>query len=685
MGRCYNVGVSDIPIQIGQILCPSQESLYPFIGIKIISLRRKFIMKMRKLLAVVLAVTLAISAMAISAFADEVYEIPLYNYTTTDDYTVTYTITVPAYALYGYASQSDYLVLNLPTNLSSYVSTTVTTETEVLDHYEKVTIYGTSTIISTDAYDALTSAEQAEYTAIESTTYTFDTVINYYELNLTTDEVDALDDETKEVLKAEDGTISQVITVDRYNVLLALDAADGTTYASYYDEQTITVLAGTEITIEGYIKTVEATVVSEVSIEDYAKMTEEEQEGFEEAYVTKTTTEEDVRVPSDPDQVIDYYITVNGVTVQLQSTNTMYGASWGTNYTVDGSEYGTFSQVVEIGTFARDYTWAANSTEYNAMVPQSTLVSETTPITITAVIDYSDNPNYDPGTAESWEILSTYWPIWSSAYGYNVSIEYYDANDVLVGEVLGTGMSVTKTYGVDSTDDAVVLVYNVKTDDTEITGSTLYWDHTLANRAILLNAASTEGATAQVVMDLESTISGFAVYTLKTVAESNAYGSSSSANSDLWYSSGTGALYNSTADTYVLAGSTDTLTFDVDTSLLYNSTYGLYNGTMYLTQWVTLGTSTGDWSTYYTYTDYSSEYSLRATAVTLVVTIPSDEADDLVVDEPIEPTDTDEEDDTLDVAETDETPAETNPTTGIVLALVPMAVAAAAAVASKRR
>ncbi len=60
------------------------------------------------------------------------------------------------------------------------------------------------------------------------------------------------------------------------------------------------------------------------------------------------------------------------------------------------------------------------------------------------------------------------------------------------------------------------------------------------------------------------------------------------------------------------------------------------------------------------------------------------------IDEPKESTDTDEEPDELDVDDTTETPAEepttdSNPTTGVVLALVPMAVAAAAVVASKRR
>ncbi len=64
--------------------------------------------------------------------------------------------------------------------------------------------------------------------------------------------------------------------------------------------------------------------------------------------------------------------------------------------------------------------------------------------------------------------------------------------------------------------------------------------------------------------------------------------------------------------------------------------------------------------------------------------------EDVVIEEPIEPTDTETEDDgeeepTAEPTVETEAPAETNPTTGVALSLIPMAIAALAAVSSKRR
>ncbi len=64
--------------------------------------------------------------------------------------------------------------------------------------------------------------------------------------------------------------------------------------------------------------------------------------------------------------------------------------------------------------------------------------------------------------------------------------------------------------------------------------------------------------------------------------------------------------------------------------------------------------------------------------------------EDVVIEEPIEPTDTETEDDgeeepTAEPAVEAETPAETNPTTGVVISLIPMAIAALAVVSSKRK
>ena len=65
----------------------------------------------KKILAVVLAVMMAVSAMAVTAFADEIL---LHRITDYDLGTVTVTFDIPVYGLYGYLTAGDYMELTLP-------------------------------------------------------------------------------------------------------------------------------------------------------------------------------------------------------------------------------------------------------------------------------------------------------------------------------------------------------------------------------------------------------------------------------------------------------------------------------------------------------------------------------------------------------------------------------------------
>lgn len=81
----------------------------------------------KKILAVVLAVMMAVSAMAISAFADET--IPLYpsngNWTTTVSDGISFTLDLPYYALYGYTTNEFALEVNLPKNINNFAGATM--------------------------------------------------------------------------------------------------------------------------------------------------------------------------------------------------------------------------------------------------------------------------------------------------------------------------------------------------------------------------------------------------------------------------------------------------------------------------------------------------------------------------------------------------------------------------------
>ena len=82
---------------------------------------------------------------------------------------------------------------------------------------------------------------------------------------------------------------------------------------------------------------------------------------------------------------------------------------------------------------------------------------------------------------------------------------------------------------------------------------------------------------------------------------------------------------------------------------------------------------------------YNRGYSHLALNAYLELTLPAEEENpDVVIQDPIQAGDSDEETDGADdVTVTD--PEDTNPSTGIVLAVLPMVAAAAAIVASKRR
>lgn len=71
-------------------------------------------MNMKKVLAVVLAVIMAVSAMAITVFAEDV-KIPLHRSLSVARQDVTITLTIPVYGTYGYFTEGDYFVLDLPT------------------------------------------------------------------------------------------------------------------------------------------------------------------------------------------------------------------------------------------------------------------------------------------------------------------------------------------------------------------------------------------------------------------------------------------------------------------------------------------------------------------------------------------------------------------------------------------
>lgn len=396
---------------------------------------------------------------------------------------------------------------------------------------------------------------------------------------------------------------------------------------------------------------------------------------------------------------INYYIEVNGVRTQLKGVKADDAAA---------AEYGVFTQYVNFGALTHPYI-DNNGTDIWATIAQSGMVNDITSLKVIAEIKYAQNAweditmpvsvnpwesnqnfktNYD-GDANTEPNVLHFVEMWTAG---DDGIKTYDDNDTVV-----TG-STTYAYNMNVAKSAGANWWTPKLENfagTEVENGTpkggldLTWDHNIQNKAAILNAES-----AKVVVELDGTTNGVALYTLYTMNQDP--------NNDMW-GNGSGDLWwdyiqdawnqnhsKEIASTCIINGSTNTLEFDVPLEYLYNANYGVYNGLMKITERQTLNAfETVNGQPYYN--GAKINYVKNATEIYLLLTMPAvdDGEDNIDVENPIEPGDTpteDEEPGDIEVEEpTPEEPEDTNPDTGIVLAVLPMAIAAAAVVVSKRR
>ena len=265
----------------------------------------------------------------------------------------------------------------------------------------------------------------------------------------------------------------------------------------------------------------------------------------------------------------------------------------------------------------------------------------------------------------------------------------------------------------------------------------LTWDHNLANRATILGA---EADYAELVVELDKPLNGIATYTLYARSRDNGI---YLLNNDLWWAYDDSRVL---VDSQPINGKVDELRFKVPLDLLYDSvgygtyndefvifeTVGLFNST-FMDSYFTTTTSSGSaaflsWNVnskmdpysgkaWLNYNDEPVNYAAGGTAfpdkidtdkdgvgdlknpnidaavwankvyLEFPTTEDSEPANDDEVKTPTEAADGANDPDSGDdmsAGETDNTPAEKNPETGIALAIVPMLVAAAAAVVSKK-
>ena len=401
------------------------------------------------------------------------------------------------------------------------------------------------------------------------------------------------------------------------------------------------------------------------------------------------------------DAKITWYIEVNGTRTQLQGIDAGTGAIDPTsNNYADQQGVKYFRQYVNFGAFNRPY-YNFNGTDYWATIAQSQMVGDIGSMKLVAEMTYEGQLAGDNSmpTGQDWREAGfktnnydMYVQLWTAGAdgvkGYGAAGQ--DDKDVTGSNIAAAFMTVAKSEKQNTDTRNVEFVNATEGEggwsDLKL-GNAFVWDHTLQNRAAVLGAES-----AKVIVTLDKTINGIALYTMRTADQPiGSYDTSTGGDNmgnpwpgyDQWYNPATVDV----ASTCFVNGETSQLVFDLPMDYLYDTTYGVYNGGIWITdriqvdqfQWVN-----NDW--YYNgkpivFTDY-------ATDIYIELTMPgTDDGDDTIdVDDPVEPgdvvTEPDGADDDIEVTDPGE---DTNPPTGIVLAVLPMAIAAAAVVVSKRR
>ncbi|MCD8107682.1 MAG: hypothetical protein LUE20_06950 [Oscillospiraceae bacterium] len=197
-------------------------------------------------------------------------------------------------------------------------------------------------------------------------------------------------------------------------------------------------------------------------------------------------------------------------------------------------------------------------------------------------------------------------------------------------------------------------------------GSSNGWGQLDLGDTALIDALSTEGALLVITRDGVSDTVHNGSETYEKFGLVNSWWSGD------WIALGTAGHTSATED-----GVIDCISDD--------GTTAVYDGATVYAEWVSRGMNAGGTALLIS----NTSNTLHISNVTVYVPVGTIVAEDVDVEEPVESTDTETEEDgddlTVDDIDEVETPAETNPTTGVALALVPMAIAGLAVVSSKRR
>lgn len=558
-------------------------------------------MNMKKVLAAVLAVMLAISAMAITAFAEE-YVITLSADKTTSNGAAYSTVefTVPVYAKWGYATEDLTLTFTLPTDNDATYAVVAGGETYLLGSANNDGVY----------------------------------VVNF-------------------------GT--QTHSWDGKTTVIPQSAVSG-------DNKTLTLVGTFKV-----IKNANGSEASRIGAKDFTTIA---YYGFNNYYSGGNYASNYTWTASDPDQAAKYnqYLTeLEAYNVYVENKEAWDAWTAYEQYAKDLAAYQEYMEKVADGETPDEVKEPAKVAYPTVEKP------ETEPVKVEKPAEVANSVYYVSAITPN----TVYSCVSNDAINSNSYVQDWNAKD-------GADIAANDSYR------SAAL-------------TNLYWNATLQNKAAILGAE-----TAKVVVTYDKTFVGNYYFGLVAkYADGSTYELTNNFNN--WYGNEKYAAY------VEITAATDTVEFDLPVEALYSTTYGIFNEYMdvvvidaahkaNLDTIATLkatakanGVKTGTFGNYswdadnvYFAGEAINQYWNQLTAATgssnfpvptsVKIVLNADDAENVDIDTPVESTeeevDTDDTDATVDVEDKTE---DTNPTTGIALAVVPMMVAAAAVVASKRR
>lgn len=351
-------------------------------------------------------------------------------------------------------------------------------------------------------------------------------------------------------------------------------------------------------------------------------------------------------------------------------------------------------QYVNFGYVDRPY-YNFNGDQW-ATIRQGTF-GQITSITLTATVTLKDwtNQGWDPtwgaeSFGQTWnaQAQNMYAQLWTA--GADGVKGYTDGDEKVTGSVaFGPDFTVNKTDKSTSSNwNAFDFMSIPKVGETAETAVDLTWDMTLQNRAYVMNAEK-----AQIVVKLyngpESSwkgwTNGIALYSLYAADTPI---TASDLGQIWWNSAAFNRVFVRESWINVAQKRTEELRFDISVDKLFNPTYSLGGAAGIASTFRVYAELETDASNLVNMNSWDINYCHWTNDAYIELTMPAvDEPNtDINVEDPVESTGSETDEPNIDVEDpTPETPVENNPPMGLSLVVLPMVLAAAAAVASKRR